>query len=198
MEDINLDFRPDSYFRPQKLTEHLISKVKGAVLRDRLQQLYDTGRHNELERLLGANGISLQDSKALGGIHPMYMGGNYLPDTEVAEVEIARICIESTTYDVVSVYARKNQVVTVLRVVDEYDGDTLEEPTCLESNRPLTLGELADFFLNAWSLIEVLEANFGDDVEAGLNFFRADSKFYPDFDRLCRARVIEYYGKREK
>ncbi len=31
MNDIDLDFRPDSYFRPHRLEEYLLSKVKGAV-----------------------------------------------------------------------------------------------------------------------------------------------------------------------
>jgi hypothetical protein len=31
-------------------------------------------------------------------LHPMFMGGNYLPDTDEGEVEIARIEIASTTF----------------------------------------------------------------------------------------------------
>ena len=28
-DDIDLDYRPDTYFRPQKLERYLLSKVKG-------------------------------------------------------------------------------------------------------------------------------------------------------------------------
>jgi hypothetical protein len=36
------------------------------------------------------------------------------------------------------------------RVVDEYTGDTLSEKRTRSSKRPLSLGELIDFFLAAW------------------------------------------------
>ena len=103
---IDLSFRPATYFGPQRLERYLLGKVKGAVLRKRLQALFDAGRHDEVHTVLTADGISAADRKALEAIHPMFMGGNYLPDTEDGEVEIARIRIKSTTFDVTSVYAR--------------------------------------------------------------------------------------------
>ena len=193
MNDIDLDFRPDSYFRPHRLEEYLLSKVKGAVLKGKLQALFAEGRHDEVEQLLGTEGISAEDRKTLEAVHPMFMGGNYLPDTEAGEVEIARICIASTTYDVTSVYARPDVGVIHYKVVDEYGGDTLSGTAEITSNKPLTLGELADFFLTAWSLIDVLEMNFEDDLDSSLEFFTAESDFYPELDRLCRERVIAHF-----
>ena len=38
-----------------------------------------------------------QAQKALGSVHPMFMGGNYLPETEDAEVEIARSALGGQT-----------------------------------------------------------------------------------------------------
>ena len=35
-DKINLEFRPKTYFRPEKLEKYLLSKVKGAVLRKKL------------------------------------------------------------------------------------------------------------------------------------------------------------------
>lgn len=190
---IDLDFRPGTYFRPQKLELHLLSKVKGGVLKKRIQALFAEGRHDEVAGLLGTDGISAGDQKALEGWHPMFMGGNYLPDTEDGEVEIARISIKSTTFDVTSVFAKPDQGVIRYRVVDEYGGDTLAGDGQMESSRPLSLGELADFFLNAWRLIAVLEMNYEYDLNARLDFFSADSVYYPKFDRLCRQRVIAHF-----
>lgn len=99
-DDIDLNFLPDTYFRPQKLERYLLSKVKGAVVRKKLRALFDEGRHAEVRKLLTTEALSANDRKVLESFHPMFMGGNYLPDTEDGEVEIARISIKSTTFDV--------------------------------------------------------------------------------------------------
>ena len=44
---IELNYRPDSFFRPQALEQYLLSKVKGSVLKHRLQVLFREGRHAE-------------------------------------------------------------------------------------------------------------------------------------------------------
>jgi hypothetical protein len=190
---INLDYKPKSYFGPRRLEEYLISQVKGAVVRERLETLFNEGLYGEVAVLLGEHGVSNTDLKALGAVHPMFMGGNYLPDMGEEEVEIARIEIASTTFDVTSLYAKPDNGVIRYRVVDEYGGDTLSGPSEMTSEEPLTLGEMTDFFLNAWPLIDVLEMNFDDDIESALGFFKAKSHFYSDFDCLCRQRVIEAF-----
>ena len=191
--DIDLNHRPKTYFRPLKLENYLLSKVKGAVMRKKLAALFEAGRHDEARHLLADAAFSEADRKMLESIHPMFMGGNYLPDTEDGEIEIARISIRSTTSDVTSVYARLEDGVIHYRVADEYGGDTLQGRAETTTTAPMTLGELADFFLTAWPLIALLEMNFEDDLNGALRFFSADSEFYPDFDRLCRQRVREHF-----
>jgi hypothetical protein len=128
----------------------------------------------------------------------MFMGGNYLPGTSDGEVEIARICISSTTSDVTSMYAARRDGSIHYRVVDEYEGDTLSDEREMDSNEPLTLGEITDFFLGAWDLMAVLEMNFDNDLDASLGFFRTESDFYPEFDQLCRQRVEEHFSDRDQ
>lgn len=194
-DDLDVDFRPKSYFRPEKLEKYLLSKVKGAVLRKKLKALFDEGRHHEVRDLVGDAAFSVADRKALESFHPMFMGGNYLPDTEDGEVEIARISIQSTTFDVTSVYAKPVDGAIHYRVVDEYGGDTLQGPSEATTPAPMTLGEFAEFFLTAWPLIDMLEMNYEDNVDGALGFFSADSDFYPDLDRLCRQMVREHFPK---
>ncbi len=194
-DEIDLDFRPRTYFQPEKLEKYLLSKVKGAVLRKKLQALFEGGRHEEIRELLGDAAFSVGDRKVLESVHPMFMGGNYLPDTDDGEVEIARISIRSTTFDVTSVYAKPADGVIHYRVVDEYGGDTLQGPSEATTKAPMTLGEFTEFFLTAWPLIEVLEMNYEDDIDGALGFFSADSDFYPELDRLCRQRVREHFPK---
>jgi hypothetical protein len=196
-DEINLEYRPETYFGPGKLEKYLLSKVKGAVLRKKLQALFVAGGHADVCTLLTDEGISAADRDALESFHPMFMGGNYLPDTEDGEVEIARICIKSTTYDVTCVYARPDEGAIHYRVVDEYGGDTLRGPAEARTDKPMSLGEFADFFLGAWPLVDVLDMNFENDRAASLDFFSAESDFYPDFDTLCRQRVIEHFPESE-
>lgn len=192
-DDIDLNFRPISYFGPQRLQQHLLSSVKGAVLRSKLEALFAQGRHAEVKSLLADPALSLRDRMVLERFQPMFMGGNYLPDNEKGEVEVARIRINSTTYDVTSVLAKAASGKISLRVVDEYDGDTLRQPSVTRRGAPLPLKNFTDFFLKSWSLINVLKCNYPGDLEAALGFFTASSAFYPQLDSLCRLRVRESY-----
>lgn len=192
-QPIDADFRPRTYFRPQGLDAHLLSRVKGSLLRKRLQELLQEGRVEELRALLAGPGVTDEDRNALEKIHPMFMGGNYLPDKEAGEVEIARVTLRSTTFDVTSVFARLEEGTIHYRVVDEYGGDMLRGAAQAESARPLSLRELVAFFLHAWPLVDVLESNFETDLDEALAFFRAESDFYPDLDRFVRAQVCEHY-----
>ena len=116
---IDPNFRPEDYFRPIGLQRHLISQVKGAAVRTRLKRLLDEGRSEELDALLGDTGVPDDIVKGLESVHPSFMGGNYLPDLEEGEVEVARIEIASTTGDVTSLYAKKMGGRYMFRIVDE-------------------------------------------------------------------------------
>ncbi len=131
----------------------------------------------------------------LGSLHPSEMGGEYLPDLTAQEVEIARITIASTTQDVTCVYARQVGDAIALRVVDEYDGDTLSSKRGRRYPGPLSLGELTRFFLRRWNLFDVLHMNFEGEwhrSEEVLGFFQASSDFYSEFDDLLRYRVRKW------
>lgn len=79
------------------------------------------------------------------------------------------------------------------RVVDEYDGDTLQEPAQVRTSAPMALGEFAFFFMIAWPVSFILKMNFEDDVDAALDFFSVDSDYYPDLHHLYRLRVREHF-----
>jgi hypothetical protein len=124
------------------------------------------------------------------------MGGEYLPDCGPMEVEIARIAIASTTGDVTSIYARLEGEHIEYRVVDEYEGDTLDGPSHCTSSEPLTLLELVTFFLKGWDLLAVLKANFEDhgnpaDMVKGF-VVGASSSFYAHFGAAIDVRIEEW------
>ena len=192
-QSIDLDYRPAGYFVPQPLEDYVLSRVKGALVKARLRELLASNEHDEVARLLREHGMPEDECRALGSVHPLLMGGNYLPGSASGEVEIARIFIHSTTGDVTAVYARMAGPRIHYRVVDEYGGDTLDGETTRESPRPLTLGELYDFLTGAWPFHEVLDANFEGDTGRMFDFFVAESDFYPELDALCRMRVLEAF-----
>jgi hypothetical protein len=68
--------------------------------------LYESGRFEELFDDLLADTVDDETRKRLGCIHPTFMGGEYLPNYRRHEVEIARIELESTAVDVISLRAR--------------------------------------------------------------------------------------------
>jgi len=197
MDTLELDYRPQTYFGPRSLLEYQVAEVKGAVVRERLERLLDEGNVDEVKALLDNEGVSAPVLKAMEWMHPMLMGGNYLPNKDDGEVEIARIEIASTTHDVTCTFAKTYEGKIHYRVVDEYDGDTLSGPSEMVSDYPLSLREMADFFLQAWSLFEVLEMNFEGDLDQSLDFFVAKSSFYSNFDRLCRERVKGAFPEQE-
>jgi hypothetical protein len=193
---IDLDFRPPPYFWPLGLDRHLLARVKGTKRKAGLKRLIDAGRMDEVPEFLAESSLSEQDRRAIGLIHPSFMGGEYLPDIETKEVEIARIAIRSTTGDVTSVYARRGAGRIRYRVVDEYEGETLIGCTKRTSTKPLTLGAVYRLIVDAWQFMAVLEMNYEDDLDGMLGFFNGVSVFYPEFDALLRREVRARYARR--
>jgi hypothetical protein len=188
-ETIDLQFRPADYLWPQALETHLLARVKGARRREALKALLDAGRTEQIPDFLAAASLSEEERDAISAIHPALMGGEYLPDTDDDEIEIARIVLRSTLSDVTSVYARYGEKAFHYRVVDEYDGETLSGPAERSSDQPLTLAQLFEFFDRAWPLMEVLERCYPGNLQAMHGFFKAESAFYPQLDTLYRQRV---------
>ncbi|NDE18350.1 hypothetical protein EBZ80_25885, partial [bacterium] len=134
--------------------------------------------------------------RAWGGFHPSQLGGEFLPRRRNGEVEIARIVINSVTSDVTCVYAKRGKRRIYYRVVDEYEGETLDDRGRRTSKHPLRLGELVDFFLASWDLLRVLDVNFWEHayppgrVHGFLNVISSD--FYPNFGDEVRRRVNDW------
>jgi hypothetical protein len=192
---ISLEYQPTSYFWASDHHIPLLSDIKGAERRKLCEQALELGQ-SALDPDLLQHALGDEHREALGRIHPNFMGGEYLPSTRGREVEIARITIASTTQDVTSVYARQVGQRIHYRVVDEYNGDTVEGKGTRTSNRPLTLEQLVDYFLSSWNLIGCLDCNFCDDGYPPNRIHRfvvdASSSFYADFEDLIHARIDEW------
>lgn len=194
----SLTYRPRDYFGRYDLQVELMSTVKGRARRALIKDALETGQVNTLPDFVTTPELDALDRQMLGRIHPMFMGGEFLPKRKPKEIEIARISIRSTTYDVTVLYARLVGQRIHYRVVDEYEGDTLEEPSTRTSTKPLTMGAMIDFFTTAWNLMDCLEGNFDQDVEEMLGFFTAESEFYPCFDQALTEMVLKRFSSSDR
>lgn len=196
---IDLKYRPNSYFWALDAGIRLASDITGANRRAMYEQALREGNDALAISLIDEPVLGSEDRRIIGSIHPAFMGGEYLPRRKAQEVEIARITIASTTQDVTCVYARRTQSRIHYRVVDEYEGTTLDRDQ-RTSTRPLTLKQLTDFFLSSWDLLGCLDANFSDDAyprDAVHGFIvNASSSFYAEFEDLVRQRVDNWLDEK--
>jgi hypothetical protein len=174
--EVNLAYRPKTYFWSSGVKAHLPALARRSSPMTALQRFIvgdhlDESPKNSSRQELGA-------------------------DLKFEEVMIAQITILSTTRDVTCIYARIANDCIHYEVVDEYSGDTLSGPSECTSLEPLTLAQLETFLNGAWSIYDVLEMNFGhlDFDAADVLYFveTIDSEFYPELDRLYRARITAW------
>ena len=193
MNQIDLNYRPISYFWALEKGIHLTSNIMGAERKAIFERLLEEDRADEINDLISKPVLNDEERVQIGRIHPAFMGGEYLPRLRENEVEIARITLATTTQDVACVYAKKFKTRIHYRVVDEYNGSTIEGKYRRTSKHPLTLNQLANFFLTAWDLIATLEHNFAEYgyPRREINKFIVDvnSSYYAEFNKLIRERV---------
>jgi hypothetical protein len=181
---IDQSYRPTNYFWAHDRGIRLASNIKGAERKALYERLLKEGDSAACDELLTQSSLTVEQRRR-ANVHPAFMGGEYLPDCDPNEVEIARITIASTTQDVTCVYAKRVAGGIDYRVVDEYEGMTLDDETTLCTSEPMALSELVQFFMTAWDLRMVLDANF---VENGYPrshargfIVDASSSFYAQF-----------------
>ena len=138
---IRYDFRPASYWDDTDPLHAILRNVKGENRRRMILGYAAQDRLEDLDEALLKDEVDDSVRESLGRIHPSFMGGEYLPEYFPGEIEIARICLQSTTGDVISLRAYPTPSGKIgYRVVDEYEAAfTLPIP---ESDLPLTLREL--------------------------------------------------------
>jgi hypothetical protein len=140
---IDYKFTPESYWADTEVLQALLRNVKGAERRKMITAYYEAGNFQELEESFSKVTLSDEERFRLASIHPMFMGGEYLPDYGRDETEIARIELKSVTADVISIRARLEDDTIHYSVVDEYEGKfTLETESGFE---PFSLAELVRF-----------------------------------------------------
>jgi hypothetical protein len=197
---IDLSYRPTTYFGPLPLEVRTLSRITGYQRREILRNLLSAGDDNyppELEQ----STLDEAFRTALGRIHPMYMGGEYLPPLGKNETEIARISLASTTADQISVRARRLKDRIAFRIVDEYpDAEQPYDCRPCTSRQPLTLGELValldrarDYDGAVFGPIVFNIESCGRDADEYEDFVSVSSEFYPQLHDYYDARLAAYF-----
>ena len=203
---INYGFRPTSYWSSAANPLNVaLRNVKGRNRREMIREFYTEGNLEALCDELLTDTLNERVRESIGQIHPSFMGGEYLPDYARHEVEIARIELESTTNDVISIRARPRRKRIEYSVCDEYQSEfTLPQRT---STRPFTLGQLISFVDNVrhcnadpeWSrfgfvlLFNQCNLDCGTPLEELESFTQITSDFYPDLGLHYARAIAEWY-----
>ena len=94
---IKYSFRPKSYWNDGNVLQVLLRDVKGAERRKMIKHYYEQGMFQELDETFTKSSLTEDERNRFGVIHPSLMGGEYLPDCNPSETEIARVTLRSTT-----------------------------------------------------------------------------------------------------
>lgn len=188
----NPDFRPKTYFEiPDDPKAMLLHNVQGQKRRDILKEAID--RDDDIEEWLLVDKLSPAELCLWERLHPENMGGEYLPTLAMNEVEIARISMNSTTGDVISVYAKQYPKIIHYRIVDEYNNDIIQ-PFHIKK-KPLTFYELVTLIDKSYMdgypqwpgmytqpNLANIECNFDRILEAISKQIEAEDSDVDDFD----------------
>ena len=205
-EPVDLSFRPETYWPEESTLEKIVSRIKGEQRRQWARALLSDGRIEELRARVDngtfAEELSEKDLKEWGRICPENLGGEFLPASELNEVEIGRLVFGNATADVDSIRARQTADGIVVCVVDEY-GTEFEYGQRIYM-RPLTLGELIEFIESArhpdldegsdglvLGLVRNMSAAGNEDTANLTQYVDMSSAFYPDIQRYYEKKIGE-------
>jgi len=196
---IDLDFTPRSYFVERDLKLALPSDILGRARRDMARRLVADGQDPPAEMLVAA--LTERDRVAAGRVHPMFMGGEYLPRMKSTEVEIARISLRSVTADQISVRARRRGARTAYSILDEYENEYVTyDPRPRTSSRPLSMRRLVALLdgacENGGAVMShtMILMDHVDSAEELHHFTSVESDFYPALGRYYAARFDTHFS----
>ena len=194
-----LEYRPSTYW---DTPEAVFANIKGAR-RALVDDARETDAIEDVPDALLDDSLSEGLREFTGSLHPCFMGGEYLPGYRRNEVEIARVSLESTTADVISIRARPVGKRIHYRVVDEYDSTYCTRPQT--SRCPLRFRELirlidstdrgyegSDTGLTLAFLDSQVDYLHPDEV---LGFVTVTSEFYPQLWSWYDEEESEWYGE---
>lgn len=183
---IRYSFRPRSYWVEADPLAAVLRNVTGENRRQMITEYWEAGQLDQLDPALLQDEADPVVSRRLGRIHPSFLGGEFLPPYLPGEVEIARICLQSTTSDVISLRARPVPEGIAYRIEDEYRG-VFTLPIAA-SSEPLTLAALIRQFDEG----RLRELDWSGGLTLGYNNMNAEHSEPKDLRHFTRITSSVY------
>ena len=180
----NLDFRPNTYWGINEHNTHIGATIKGELRRNVAKIMAGEGH---IDPLISVESLADDHVMAAGSMHPWFLGGEFLSELKLKEVEIARVVLKSVTMDVISIRARKTKTRIIYRIVDEYEDDPIFSYGLIQktSLKPLTMRRLIRLIDNAQEhgglsgYARKWNYEHTGDAEELYDFATISSEFYP-------------------
>ena len=188
---IDLNHRPNTYWPEALDREQLLSRIQGENRRTIARDILATEGFSGLNEFFARENLDDEDRRHWGLVHPQCMGGEYLPQLGMEDVEIARISLASTTGDQISIRASHAGEKIRYEVCDEYESEF--ELAFTESKQALTLGELIQLIDGSRHREEEQPGGllvchwenmveWGESLDDAIAFARIQSSWYPQLD----------------
>ncbi|MDX5428415.1 MAG: hypothetical protein LPK79_09965 [Bacteroidota bacterium] len=193
---VNYSFRPRSYeYDPLDVVRFLTKDIQNQYIRELVRDwLREGSPENHFIQAILMDEINEvgESAQLVERLNPEYMGGNHSAPFLPFETEIGRICLASTTGDVISIRARSSDAGYHYRIVDEYYLDDGEYDIGLSySKRPLTFRQFILLIESAtirgmsgtlpfgWEYTNIDCGDDDLDTQDYREFTHVESDFYP-------------------
>jgi hypothetical protein len=209
---IDLNFRPAHYADFDDPVALALNGIKGQMRREMLRDMlsaegekraaYDVVLGPIEDEALGERAPEAFVNDLNRAYGPSWLGGEFLPDLDEREVEIARLVLASVTTDVFSVRARLVDGSYRYSMADEYSTEFSLTPSA--SEQPLTLAELVglldtaegqDLFVELWWW---QQWEHGYTPEECTAFAWVESEQYPELGTYYKERARQWRIERAR
>jgi hypothetical protein len=204
---IDQNYRPNTYWPEALDQEQLLSRIQGESRRTIARNVLAEEGFAGLTEFLARETLDDEDRRGWGLVHPHCMGGEYLPQLGMEDVEIARISLASTTSDQIVIRASNGGGKIRYDVCDEYDSTF--ELAFSESDQPLTLAELIAFIDGSkheddeepggllvchWENM----CEWGESLDDAIGFAWIQSAWYPELAAYYGQVATDWYERKRQ
>jgi hypothetical protein len=209
MPQIDLDFRPVSYWEDASPLAAVLQRIKGTMRRAMVRDFIE-GRApaalGDIDAALLEESLDAETRERLVSFNRHWSAGEYLPDQRPGDVELVRFELNSSMGDVISLRASRSEVGGPITyyAVDEYPDDHNYVVTPESSPSTLTMRELIAMIdgivcpEQAECDEPFVETMVSVGADGDIDFISVVSDLYPELERYYRERLERWAAPDEE